>query len=101
MRRSPATNNRSAERAAPRPRLPQPMFELLAFFALTCAFTWGLFFTASNLSMKGVAVALVLLGSFGPSLVAVALTWRLDGGAKARSLLGRLLLWRVQARWYA
>ena len=42
-----------------------------------------------------------LLGAFGPSLAAVVLAAIGDGAYGLRRLLGRLLSWRVGARWYA
>jgi membrane protease YdiL (CAAX protease family) len=44
--------------------------------------------------------ALILLGTFAPSLVALGLTARAEGGAGGRALLSRLFQWQVSARWY-
>jgi len=88
-----------------RPSLAGP---LLGFFALTFAATWTCFLSAVAVS-RGLApgaglgpgiLALVLLGTFAPSLVALALTARAAGGPGVRALLGRLFAWRVGLRWY-
>jgi len=81
---------------------------ILAFFALTFAVTWTFFLAAVAMSRglppeaplgDGVR-ALVLLGTFAPSMVALGLTARAEGRLGVRALLGRLFLWRVRARWY-
>jgi len=43
---------------------------------------------------------LLLLGAFAPSLVALWLTARAEGGEGIGALLARILRWRVGARWY-
>jgi uncharacterized protein len=81
---------------------------LLGFFALTFLVTWTCFIAAAVLSgslPSGASIrpgirALVLLGTIAPSLVALALTARAQGDAGVRGLLGRILQWRVSARWY-
>jgi len=81
---------------------------LLGFFALTYVVTWTFFIAAVAMSRSlpsGGALgpgiyALVLLGTFAPSLVALALTARAEGGTGVRALLSRLFEWRVSARWY-
>ena len=80
---------------------------LVAFFALTFAVTWTCFITAAALSCSlpagaspGLGVrALALLGTIAPSLVALALTRRAEGGTAVRRLLGRIFQWRVSL-WY-
>jgi membrane protease YdiL (CAAX protease family) len=44
--------------------------------------------------------ALILLGTFAPGLVGLALTERGEGRAATMALLGRVFAWRVAARWY-
>ena len=44
---------------------------------------------------------MLLVGAFGPSLVAVVLTAQGSGRTGVKALLGRLLIWRVNLRWYA
>src|SRR5436189_6463050 len=45
-------------------------------------------------------VLFIHLGAYSPSLVALWLTARAEGGSGVRALLGRILQWRVPARWY-
>ncbi len=80
----------------------------MAFFALTFLVSWACFITAAVLS-RGIPAgggpgpglsALVLLGTFAPGIVALALTARAEGGAGVRALLDRLFRWEVRARWY-
>jgi hypothetical protein len=81
---------------------------LLGFFALTYIVTWTCFIAAVALSgsppsgapLRPGLRALILLGTFAPSLVALGLTARSEGGAGLRALLRRLFEWRVSARWY-
>lgn len=82
---------------------------VLGFFALTFLVTWA-FFIAAVLKSRGLAPgalpgpviqALVLLGAITPSLVALGLTLRREGGAGVHALLGRIARWRVAPRWYA
>lgn len=81
---------------------------LLRFFALTYVVTWTFFIAAAVLSRSlpssagpplGLS-ALVLLGTFAPSMVALGLTARAEGRAGVRALLSRLFQWQVSARWY-
>ena len=84
------------------------MGSLVGFFALTYAVTWTCFIAAAVLSsslppgagLRPGVRALVLLGTFAPSLVALGLTARAEGGMGVRALLSRLFQWRVNARWY-
>ncbi|HMC55296.1 MAG TPA: CPBP family intramembrane glutamic endopeptidase [Gemmatimonadaceae bacterium] len=75
------------------------------FFVLTFAGTWACFLAAVLASRTaGLATLrwpLLVLGAFMPSTVAVVLTAREDGRASVKSLLRRLLLWRVGMRWWA
>ena len=43
---------------------------------------------------------LLMLGTFAPSLVALAITARDEGVPGTQALLRRMLDWRVAARWY-
>jgi uncharacterized protein len=104
--RGAATPAAPAHRAVPNaPSLPTsaaPVTEVVVFFAVAYALTWVLFISAGLMTgvSDGVRLPLLLVGSFAPSLTAVALTARRDGRAGVRELLGRLLLWRVRLRWY-
>jgi CAAX protease family protein len=76
---------------------------LLKFFLLTYALTWICFISvAAGAIPSGIPLRalVVLLGAFAPSLVALWLTARAEGGTGVRSLLRRILMWRVGARWY-
>ena len=86
------------------------MGSLPKFFSLTYAITWTCFITAAALSgsaasavpaLAGLRWPLMILGAFAPSTVALWLTWRAEGSARALALLRRVLVWRVGARWYA
>lgn len=85
------------------------MGSLLAFFSLTYLVTWGCFFGVAALSGSSASAIpggallrglLLYLGIFAPSLVALGLTARAEGGTGMRALLGRILEWRVGVRWY-
>jgi membrane protease YdiL (CAAX protease family) len=78
---------------------------LLAFFSLTFVATWSCWAAAAAIPASAPVPAAVrggvfLLGVFAPGLVAVALTERGEGRAATRTLLGRVVRWRVAARWY-
>lgn len=78
--------------------------ELAAYFALTFAISWVAWIPLA-LSAKGVlAVSPPMwwhyLGSFGPLLAAAVVTLASRGVAGGRELLGRLLRWRVEPRYY-
>jgi len=79
---------------------------VVAFLALTFAVTWTCFISAAVLSGHPSSNAasflrmLILLGTVAPSLIALALTGRAEGAAGIRALLGRILQWRVGARYY-
>src|SRR5918998_2170989 len=75
----------------------------LGYFVLAFAFTWS-FWWAAALEARGLIpplpVPAVFLGAFGPVVAAVVLTARESGRAGLRSLLGRVLRWRVPPVWY-
>ena len=76
---------------------------LITFFVLTYALAWILWLPLVVLrdtipSTQG--LVLVLLGSSIPSLLAIVLTAIVLGRGALRKLLGRLLIWRVDPRWY-
>jgi len=82
---------------------------LLRFFLFTYAVTWACFITVVKLSHVPAptvpALALIrgfllLLGTFSPSLIALTMTARDEGRPGVRSLLRRMLQWRVSTRWY-
>jgi uncharacterized protein len=76
---------------------------LMTFFILTYALAWILWLPLVVLQdtiPAAPGLVLVLLGSNVPSLLAIVLTALLLGRGALRKLLGRLLIWRVDPRWY-
>jgi len=76
---------------------------LISFFVLTYVLAWILWLPLVVLrdtipATQG--LVLVLLGSNVPSALAIALTAMVFGRGSLRKLLGRLLIWRVDPRWY-
>lgn len=74
----------------------------LGFFALAFAVTWS-FWGLGVLGERGVIPTLpgfTVIGTFGPLVAAVVLTARKDGREGLRSLLGRVVRWRVAPAWY-
>ena len=81
----------------------RPWGPLVRFFVLTYALMWACFITVAVTGMPIYAPlggALVLLGTFAPSLVALWLTSRTEGDTGVRTLLGGIFKWRVPVRWY-
>lgn len=80
------------------------MASLLKFFTLTYLLSWACFIGAAAISPAGPAAGLrsplYLLGTFGPAIIALTLTGRAGGPAAVRELLGQMLRWRVNVRWY-
>ncbi|WP_255195014.1 CPBP family intramembrane glutamic endopeptidase [Halorarius litoreus] len=70
-----------------------------AFVLVTLAFSWGVWFGGDRLDVSPTAV--VLLGAWGPTVGALVVTWRLEGVAGVRRLLGRFVQFGVPARWLA
>jgi membrane protease YdiL (CAAX protease family) len=71
------------------------------FALLTYAVTW--LGTAIGLSGKVplyLSITSVLLGTFAPSVVALGMTVSEEETRGSVALLGRLVYWRVAARWY-
>src|SRR5918995_769440 len=76
---------------------------IITFFVLTYAISWILesplvFLRDSVTDTQG--LVLVLLASNVPSALAIVLTAIVFGRGALRKLLGRLLIWRVDPRWY-
>jgi membrane protease YdiL (CAAX protease family) len=67
---------------------------LITFFALAYAITWAL------VPLFSVSFVFPVLGLFGPALAAVIVTALTDGRAAVRTLLGRVVQWRVGWIWY-
>lgn len=74
-----------------------------AFFALTFAWTWGLWWISALIkpTAPGLSGALFLASAFGPGLAAMLVTLAFDGVAGLRLWFTRCLKWRVGWRWYA
>ncbi len=75
---------------------------VVGYFVLAFAFTW-FFWGLGVLGERGVLPAvpgLTVIGTFGPLVAAVVLTAWEDGRGGLRSLLGRVLRWRVAPVWY-
>jgi membrane protease YdiL (CAAX protease family) len=86
-----------------------PLVRPLTFFALTYALSW-LIWIPLTLSHFGIgpfqipestSSAVRLLGVLMPAASALLLTGLAGGRAALRGLLGRLLIWRVNWRWWA
>jgi membrane protease YdiL (CAAX protease family) len=76
---------------------------LVTFFVLTYALAWTLWLPLVVLQDTFPAapgLVLVLLGSAVPSLLGIVFTAIVLGRGSLRTLLGRLLIWRVDPRWY-
>jgi uncharacterized protein len=76
---------------------------LLAFFVITYAVSWSLWIPRAVLREElpgGLSFVMMLLGSLVPSAAAILLVALTQGRGGVRALLGRLLRWRVGARWY-
>jgi CAAX protease family protein len=76
---------------------------LASFFVLAYAISWILWLplvVSRDDSPTGWGFVLLLLGSLVPSTVAIVLVAVLHGRAGVRKLLRRLLIWRVDVRWW-
>ena len=74
----------------------------LTYFVIAFAFTW-FFWTLAALGARDVIPALPglsVIGTFGPLVAAVIVTAQESGRVGVRSLLGRILQWRVAPIWY-
>lgn len=75
----------------------------LKFVLIAFAFTWA-FWLLVMLEARGLISSLpvpaLLLGAFGPMVAAVVLTAQESGRAGLRSLLSRVVRWRVAPVWY-
>lgn len=75
----------------------------LTYFVLAFAFTWSFWWLAvlDERGLISLPIPAVFLGAFGPVVAAVAVTALEGGRAGIRSLLGRVVRWRVAPVWYA
>ena len=77
--------------------------QIITFFVLTYALAWTLesplaFLRDSITDTQG--LVLTILASNVPSVLGIVLTAIVLGRGALRKLLGRLLIWRVEPRWY-
>jgi membrane protease YdiL (CAAX protease family) len=80
-------------------RHPLACFFVLTYVAAWCL--WAPLLILRDTLPPAVAFILVLLGSLVPSTIAIVLVAIVHGNRGVRSLLGRLVKWRVGFRWYA
>ena len=79
---------------------------LLWYFVLTYAFTWLLwipyFLSGAELGLLPITLPnlLILLGQYGPMIIALVMSLAIGGSPAARRLLRRHLQWRVGVGWY-
>jgi uncharacterized protein len=75
---------------------------VLAFFVLTFAWTWGLWGAVAWLDTAASAagIVLMLLSGFGPSVAAIILVALSDGREGLRQWLRRCFTWRLAWGWY-
>jgi membrane protease YdiL (CAAX protease family) len=74
----------------------------MMYFVLAFAFTWS-FWGLGVLGDRGFIPTLpgcTVIGTFGPMVAAVILTAQKGGRAEVRSLLGRIVRWRIAPVWY-
>ena len=78
---------------------------LTAYFVLTYAISWSFMIpvalSAQALVSWQVPYGLYYFASFGPMCAALIVTAIIAGGQGVRQLLGRLLKWRVELKYYA
>lgn len=70
---------------------------LLVFFLLVFALTWGIWVPMAVLQVDN---PVYKLGTFAPTIVALALIWVRQGISGLKELLQRVLDWRVKIGWY-
>src|SRR5512132_2554747 len=77
---------------------------LFSFFILAFAFSWAIM-VPMVLDSRGLiafqpSIPVLILMGYGPTLAALLVTGAVAGRSGIRSLLGRLLIWRVGPQWY-
>ena len=79
--------------------MPSGLRQSIAFFLLTYAVTWSMWFAWAQ-STSPARSLLFFGGVFAPAVVALGLTWKEKGGPGVGALLARIFRWQVSARWY-
>ena len=81
--------------------------ELLSYFVLAFAVSWAIWIPSVQemrrrgfVDLRSWAPLCALVAVYGPTFSALVITALGDGRAGLRELLGRLVRWRVPARWY-
>ena len=72
--------------------------QLIIFFAATFAFSWGVFALAFLFGLDQSPV--VILGVWGPSLMAIVLTGVFYGRSGLGRFFARFATWKTGAKWY-
>jgi len=75
---------------------------IITYFVLAYALSWCAFIPLALSAqgiLQGVPSWLHFVGAFGPLLAAFFVTWRTNGKAGLRELLGRMTRWRIGLRW--
>src|SRR5262245_43354952 len=88
-------------RSDPAPETVRQTGPLLTYFALVFAISWSCWIPVARGVPIGSAPGrmLVLLGTFSPGIVSLALTYLRSGSAGVSALLARVLPRAVAARW--
>lgn len=73
---------------------------MLAYFVLTYAVTWTLYFAARGIEASALRAVVFYAGVFAPGILAIILTAWWEGATGVRALTARLLRVDVPARWY-
>ncbi len=79
--------------------VPSVLRQSIAFFALTYAVTWSMWFAWAQITGAS-RWLLFYVGVFAPALVALGLTWKEKGEPGVHALLARIFRWQVNVRWY-
>lgn len=74
------------------------LLHTVLFFALTFLLSWSIWFSAGIFYPD--MYALIIVGAWAPTISAILLTGFTDGRMGVRSLLEKLLKWRVNFRYY-
>lgn len=79
--------------------------DVALFVGITYSYSWLVWWGAigvmkSSASLEGNFYPFLLIGSFGPSLAAIAATWALEGGSAVKQLLGKVFVFRFAIKYY-